>query len=76
MNQSRLEILRSFVKEANPNMQDFSYSAIMRQMRKQHPERVKEFMRNFKNAFDAARSEEMDSMEQIALMQAIKSVGL
>lgn len=74
--QSRIEILKHFVKEANPNKGDFSYSATMRKIRKEHPEKVREFMRVFKKAFDAGRMQDVDGLEQAALMQAIRSVGL
>lgn len=74
--QSRIEILKSFVKEANPNKGDFSYSAIMRKIRQEHPDKIKDFMRAFKNAFDAALAENIEGIEQAALMQAVKSVGL
>ncbi len=72
--QSRFDILKSFLKKANPN--DFSYSATMRKIRKEHPEKVVEFMDAFKRAFDEAQNDEIENIEQIALMQAVKSIGL
>lgn len=75
MMQSRLDILKSLLKKANSNT-DFSYSATMRKIRKEHPEKVTEFMNAFKRAFDEAQNDEIENIEQVALMQAIKSIGL
>lgn len=74
--QSRIEIFKSFVKEANPNKGDFSYSAVMRKIRKEHPEKIKVFMKAFKDAFDTAQDQNIEGLEQTALMQAVKSIGL
>ena len=74
--QSRLEILKSILKEANPNKDDFSYSAMMRRIRKTHPELVRDFMKAFKNAFDAGQDQGIEGLERVALMEAVKSVGL
>jgi len=74
--QSRIEIFKHLLKEANPNKDDFSYSAIMRRVRKQHPDKIKTFMRVFKEAFDMGQDQKLDELEQAALLQAIKSVGL
>lgn len=75
MIQSRFDILKSFLKKSNPD-HDFSYSATMREIRKKHPEKLSVFMDAFKQAFDAAQDTEMEGAEQVALMQAIKSIGL
>lgn len=75
MMQSRLDILKSLLKKADFNS-DFSYSATMRKIRKEHPEKVVEFMNAFKRAFDEAQNDEIENIEQVALMQAIKSIGL
>lgn len=69
--QTRLEILNHFVRTAK---EPASYSATMRTLRKKHPEDVQSFMKAFKTAFDAAVSDNLDNVEQIALMQAMKSV--
>lgn len=74
--QSRLEILKSLLKEANPNKDDFSYSAMMRRVRKEHPELVRDFMKAFKSAFDAGQDQGIDGLETAALMEAVKSVGI
>lgn len=73
MIQSRFDILKSFLKKSS---QDFSYSATMREIRKKHPDKLLPFMDAFKQAFDAAQDAEMEGAEQVALMQAIKSIGL
>ncbi len=74
--QSRIEILKSLLKRANTKKDDFSYSAVMRRMRKKHPELVRDFMKAFKNAFDTGQDQGIEKLETIALMEAIKSVGI
>ena len=71
--QTRLEILQSFLKKAQESP---SYSATMRKLRKDHPEKVVEFMTSFKEAFDTALEDKLEDIESVALMQAIKTVGL
>lgn len=74
--QSRVEIFKFFIKEANQNKDDFSYSSIMRRIRKQYPNKVHDFMNAFKAAFDSIQDQNIEGSEQVALMQAIKLVGL
>jgi ABC-type nitrate/sulfonate/bicarbonate transport system substrate-binding protein len=74
--QSRIEIFKFLIKKSDINKKDFSYSAIMRDIRKKYPDKVKPFMQAFKEAFEAAKDEEIDDVEQTALMQAIKTVNL
>lgn len=71
--QTRLDILKYFSTKKAAH-QDASYSATMREMRQQQPEKVMAFMKSFKEAFDAAISDEMENAEKIALMQALKSI--
>lgn len=73
--QSRLEIFNFFLKEANSN-KNFSYSSLMRRIRKEHPDKVLNFMQAFKEAFDSGQDQNIQGLEQVALMQAAKSVGL
>lgn len=68
--ETRLEILRSIKKESS----DVSYSASMRRLRKNDPENVYQFMKSFKEAFDRAIEEGLDDPENLALMEARKSI--
>lgn len=75
--QTRLELLKDIIKSAKPDSDIvFSYSAIMRHLRKNKPESVSEFMKTFKQAFDLGMSEDIPDIEQVALMEAIKTIGL
>ncbi len=76
--QSRVEILKDMIKSAKEEKTSggFSYSAIMRHIRKNQPELVSEFMKTFKQAFDLGMSEDIPDIEQVALMEAIKTVGI
>lgn len=78
MMQTRFEILKDIIKTADKTAEinDFSYSAIMRHLRKNNPELVSDFMKSFKRAFDAALNEELPDFEQLALMEAAKSINL
>ncbi|HLG26272.1 MAG TPA: hypothetical protein VI423_00635 [Paenisporosarcina sp.] len=71
--QTRLDILQYFVKAAKQK-QDATYSATMRRLHKENPEKVMDFMKAFKQAFDDAVSNKIESVEQTALLQAIKSI--
>lgn len=77
MIQSRKNILAEFVKISFEIKNDeFNYSAIMRKLRKENPELVKEFMSSFKEAFELAYSEAMEDADKISLIQALKTIGL
>lgn len=54
--------------------EDFNYSATMRNLKKESPEKIKPFMIAFKDAFDSAKNQELDGAENIALMEAIKKI--
>ncbi len=74
--ETRLEMLQYLVKTAKEK-QEFSYSATMRSLNKNHPEKVKEFMKSFKSAFDAALIDGLnEDVESMCLMQASKEVGI
>lgn len=53
---------------------EYSYSYIMRKLRKGDDERRLEFQRVFKDAFDQAMDEDLFEPEQIALLAAIKQI--
>lgn len=71
--QSRLDILKSFKKSAKKK--EHTYSAIMRDLRKNNPENVISFMKSFKEAFDQAVTESLEDPDKLALMQAIKATN-
>lgn len=48
-----------------------SYSAALRDIRKNHPDRLKEFLKEYKEAFDQAREQELSQPEMVALTQAL-----
>ena len=55
---------------------DLSYSSIMRDLHKQDPKKMIEFMTVFKEAFDeACKSEGAEEAGQIALMEAVQKVN-
>jgi len=54
--------------------EDFNYSATMRNLKKESPEKIKPFMIAFKDAFDSAKNQELDGAENIALMEAVKNI--
>lgn len=64
---------QSLIKSA---ADDFTYSAVMRQLRKEYPEQVMPFLKRFKEAFDQACKENVKDKEKPALMQALQSLGL
>ncbi|HVI41802.1 MAG TPA: hypothetical protein VM577_14210 [Anaerovoracaceae bacterium] len=53
-----------------------TYSAIMRNLRKNDPDKLKAFMKAFKEAFDQANSEKLDDVESVALLQALQHIDL
>ena len=46
----------------------------MRTLRKEHPDKVKEFLKEFKKNFDKAVLEGLDNVEELALLEAIKKI--
>lgn len=73
--ETRRELLQSLVRTAEP-LHDFSYSAVLRHVRKHAPDDVKKFLGAFKMAFDEGMQAGLDDVEHLALMSAIKSIGL
>lgn len=56
---------------------DLSYSFIMRNLRKSEDEkRAKEFQKAFKEAYDEAFIEGLENIDDVALLQAIKTIKL
>jgi len=54
---------------------EYSYSFIMRKLRKGNEEDRSEFQKIFKQTFDQAMSEDLEDPEQIALLAAIKAIN-
>lgn len=52
-----------------------SYSATMRELRKNKSDKKDLFQKKFNEAFNNALDEELENPEQIALMYALKSIG-
>ena len=52
-----------------------TFSAAMRKLNKKEPEKVTEFLRAFKEAFDDAMEEGVDDHQNVALLQAKKSIA-
>jgi hypothetical protein len=52
-----------------------TYSSVMRDLNKNDPEKIPEFMRKFKDAFDAALESDIDDHQTVALMEAKTSLG-
>lgn len=56
---------------------DLSYSYIMRQLRKAgDKERIRDFQKAFKDAFDEAYIEDVENADDVALLQAIQECNL
>ena len=73
----RLELLKNIIKEAKAaKLYDYSYSAILRYLRKEQPENVRPFLEAFKSSFDEAYANELEDFKEIALMQACKAIDL
>lgn len=71
--ESRIDLLRCLLKEAGKST-DISYSATMRELHKKHPDKVRDFMTSYKQAFDQALIEKLEDAQQLALMEAIKTI--
>lgn len=51
-----------------------TYSAVMRKLRKKHPEKVLDFMKAFHRAFNQAINEKLDDSESVALLEALQMI--
>jgi hypothetical protein len=67
------EMLLSVAKADSTNA-NLSYSYVMRELRHNHPKKLKEFMVTFKKSFDDAILNDLEEPDNIALMAAIKAV--
>lgn len=55
---------------------DLSYSYVMRKLRKDHKDKVREFQTTFKKAFEDALDEDLDEPDNIALLAALKAIDI
>lgn len=68
---NRIDIFKKMLSKIGSNKSiDFSYSAVMRNLRKYQPNKVNLFMKNFKQSFEMANFEKLENPEKIALMEA------
>lgn len=75
--ETRKDFFKYYLKAAkNNSIADFSYSAILRHLRKNLPEKVNEFLKTYKESFDLGKEEKLDDVEHLALMEAVKTIGL
>lgn len=73
----RAELLNNILKEAKKDkLYDYSYSAILRYLRKNKPDDVLLFLKSFKEAFDTCLSDGLEDFKEIALMQACQAINL
>lgn len=56
------------------NLENLTYSSVMRELNRSYPAGVLPFMKAFKSAFLEARQEDVDSPESIALMRALQVI--
>lgn len=66
--------LKEIVRQAQDGV-DFTYSAMIRHLRANHPEKVISFMKAFKEVFDAAdKNKERSELEQYCLTKALDAI--
>lgn len=70
---TRKSMLQNILRNAGEH---FSYSAIMRKLRKEQPKLVEEFMKCFQLAFQDAISSDIQDPEKVALMQTVKQLHI
>lgn len=71
--ETRYDMIKSLAQD---QLHDFSYSAVLRHLRKNNPELVTDFLKAFKEAFDEGVQDDLEDIEQAALMEAIQSIGI
>lgn len=80
--QDRIQELNkiSLSKIAKEHKVDFTYSATIRFLRKEYPDKVRPFLEQFKATFDQAcqnqdLQEDSDNLEKACLMETVKKLG-
>ncbi len=69
--------LAELIRLANKNkskLEDFTYSATIRYIRKHHPKKLMQFLKTFKNIFD--KTEDKTECEEACLMQSLLECDL
>lgn len=74
----RVDLMRRLLKEAGhePEHGLGGYSGVLRRLRRKTPELVRPFMESFKLAFDLAMQEQHENAVDLALMEALQSIGV
>lgn len=70
-----LLVISAVTGSENPKS-DLSYSFIMRGLRRNKSDKLSQFMKEYKKAFDEAYIEEIEDLEEAALMQAMQKIDL
>lgn len=65
---------RAFIKIMEKE-ETSTYSAFMRKLNKESPDKVKEFMKVYKDAFDEAMEEELENHQNVALLKAKQEIN-
>lgn len=55
---------------------DLTYSSVMRELRQNHKDSVKDFQVEFKKAFEDALDEDLDDPDQVAMLHTLKKLDL
>lgn len=72
---NREKILHNLYLKVSSAETSITFSAFMRQLRKEHPNDVNKFLSFFKDAFDRASEQNLEDLEQVALLEAIHAIG-
>jgi len=68
----RIDILKTFAEDIETID---TFSSTMRNLRKKSPEKVTKFLQAFKQAFDLASEQNLDDVEQLALLEALHVIS-
>ena len=68
----RIDILKKLSE--NNTETAATFSSTMRDLRKSNPKKVNQFLKAFKQAFDMACEQNLDDVEQLALLEAMHVV--
>ena len=70
--------ISNIYKLANHVDVPFTYSSLVRLLKKDYPEMVEPFLINFKNSFDncVKQTTDVDKLEKICLLEAIQKMDL
>ena len=74
-NADRLLCAIAALTDGQKPLGDLTYTGIMRDIRKDDIKKVRAFQKSFKKAFDEALEDDIENPEEIALMEAIDTIG-